>query len=162
MLSTGDDAPDVTPPMHEPDGNITEFTLSDALEAGPVVLAFFAGAFTRVCTGEMRTLRDRLDALTAAGASLYAVSIDTPFAPGEFAEQNDLNVPLVGDPEREVVDGFGVSMDVDSLGIADEAKRAVFVVDEDGTITYAWVADDPSRDPTTTRSRTRRPLSRSR
>ncbi len=147
MLSVGDDAPDVTAPMHEPDGNITEFTLSDAIEDGPVVLAFFPGAFTRVCTGEMRTFRDRLDGLTESGASLYGVSIDTPFALGEFGEQNDLPFPLVGDTEREVVDAFGVSMDFDSLGITDVAKRAVYVVDEDGTITYAWVADDPNREP---------------
>ena len=89
----------------------------------------------------------RLDGRTATGASRYGVSIDTPFALGEFAEQNDLNVTLVGDTEREVVDAFGVSMDLVSLGIADVARRAVFVVAEDGTVTYAWVADDPSREP---------------
>jgi peroxiredoxin len=38
-------------------------------------------------------------------------------------------------------------MDFADLGISGVAKRSVFVVDEDGTITYAWVSDDPGVEP---------------
>jgi peroxiredoxin len=147
MVSEGDTAPDFTAPMRTPDGDITEFTLSSALEDGPVVLAFFPGAFTSVCTGEMRTFRDRIDAIADAGASLYGVSIDSPFSLGEFAEQNDLTFSLIGDTNKEVIDAYDVVMDFDDLGISGVAKRSVFVVDEDGTITYAWVSDDPGVEP---------------
>lgn len=147
MVDEGDTAPDVTAPMSTPDGDIASFDLSDAIEDGPVVLAFFPGAFTSVCTGEMRTFRDRLENLTDAGAQLYGVSIDTPFALGEFAEQNDLNFPLVSDSTREVIDAFDVRMDFEELGVTGVAKRSVFVVDEDGTITYSWVSDDPGVEP---------------
>jgi peroxiredoxin len=147
MVSEGETAPDVTAPMRTPDGNITEFTLSSALEDGPVVLAFFPGAFTSVCTGEMKTFRDRLDEINDAGASLYGVSIDSPFSLGEFAEQNDLTFPLVSDTNKEIIDAYDVEMDFEDLGISGVAKRSVFVVDEDGTIAYAWVSDDPGVEP---------------
>ena len=147
MVQQGDAAPDVTAPMRTPDGEITEFTLSEATEDGPVVLAFFPGAFTSVCTGEMRTFRDRLDGLVDAGASLYGVSIDSPFALGEFADQNELNFPLVSDTNKEIIDDYGVTMDFADLGVYGVAKRSVFVVDGDGTVTYAWVSDDPGVEP---------------
>ena len=147
MPRDGDTAPDFTAPMRTPDGNIAEFTLSEALEDGPVVLAFFPGAFTSVCTGEMVTFRDRLDGLVDAGASLYGVSIDSPFSLGEFAEQNELNFPLIGDTNKEVIEAYDVVMDFADLGISGVAKRSVFVIDTDGTITYAWVSDDPGVEP---------------
>ena len=147
MVSEGDEAPDFTAPMRTPNGDIAEFTLSSALEDGPTVLAFFPGAFTSVCTGEMKTFRDRLDALTDAGATLYGVSIDSPFSLGEFAEQNELNFPLIGDTNKEVIDAYDVVMDFEDLGISGVAKRSVFVVDEDGLVTYAWVSDDPGVEP---------------
>ena len=147
MVSEGDTAPEFTAPMRTPDGDITESSLSSAIDDGPVVLAFFPGAFTSVCTGEMRTFRDRLDNITDAGASLYGVSIDSPFSLGEFAEQNDLTFPLISDTNKEVIDAYDVVMDFDDLGITGVAKRAVFVVDESGTITYAWVSDDPGVEP---------------
>ncbi len=147
MVSEGDEAPDFTAPMRTPNGDIAEFTLSSALEDGPTVLAFFPGAFTSVCTGEMKTFRDRLDALTDAGATLYGLSIDSPFSLGEFAEQNELNFPLIGDTNKEVIDAYDVVMDFEDLGISGVAKRSVFVVDEDGLVTYAWVSDDPGVEP---------------
>ena len=147
MPRDGDTAPDFTAPMRTPDGNIAEFTLSEALEDGPVVLAFFPGAFTSVCTGEMTTLRDRLDDIEAGGATLYGVSIDSPFSLGEFAEQNDLDFPLIGDTNKDVIDAYDVVMDFEDLGIEGVAKRSVFVIDEDGTVTYSWVSDDPGVEP---------------
>ena len=147
MVSESDTAPDFTAPMRTPDGDITEFSLSSATDDGPVVLAFFPGAFTSVCTGEMRTFRDRLDNLTDAGASLYGVSIDSPFSLGEFAEQNELTFPLISDTNKEVIDAYDVVMDFADLEVTGVAKRSVFVVDESGTITYAWVSDDPGVEP---------------
>ena len=111
------------------------------------MLAFFPGAFTSTCTSEMVTFRDRLDDLEAAGASLYGVSIDSPFSLAEFADRNGLNFPLVGDTERELVDAYDVRTDFAAADLDGVAKRAVFVVDADGTVTYAWVADDPSLEP---------------
>jgi peroxiredoxin len=147
MVSEGDDAPDFTAPMAHPDGDIEEVALSTLIDDGPAVLAFFPGAFTSVCTGEMVTFRDRLDNITEAGADLYGVSIDTPFALDEFADVNQLNFPLISDSNKELIDAYDVEMDFEGLGLAGVAKRAVFVIDESGTVTYAWVSDDPGVEP---------------
>ena len=147
MVAEGDDAPAFEAPAAKPNGDIEAVTLPEATADGPAVLAFFPGAFTSTCTSEMVTFRDRLDDLEAAGASLYGVSIDSPFSLAEFADRNDLNFPLVGDTQRELVDAYDVRTDFEAADLEGVAKRAVFVVDADGTITYAWVVDDPSLEP---------------
>jgi len=145
MVDKGDAAPDFTAPLAN--GDVDEFTLSEALDDGPVVLAFFPGAFTSVCTGEMRTFRDRIGNLTAEGATLYGISTDSPFALNEFREQNDLPFAFVSDANREVVDLYDVAFDFDAVGLEDLAQRAVLVVNTDGEVTYAWVSDDPRVEP---------------
>ena len=147
MVAEGDDAPAFEAPAAKPNGDIEAVTLAEATADGPAVLAFFPGAFTSTCTSEMVTFRDRLDELEAAGASLYGVSIDSPFSLAEFADRNGLNFPLVGDTERELVDAYDVRTDFEAADLDGVAKRAVFVVDADGTVTYAWVVDDPSLEP---------------
>jgi peroxiredoxin len=144
MVSVGDTAPDFTAPLAN--GDIESFTLSEALEEGPVVLAFIPGAFTSVCTGEMRTFRDRIENLEGE-ARLVAVSVDSPFVLNEFRDQNDLPFDLVSDSNKRIIDEYDVSMDFADLGVYGVAKRAVFVVDESGEVTYAWVSDDPGVEP---------------
>jgi peroxiredoxin len=145
MVSVGDDAPEFTAPLAN--GSIDSFTLSDRLAEAPLVLAFFPAAFTPTCTAEMYTFRDRLSEFERIDATVYGVSIDTPFTLNEFRDRNDLNFGLVGDSNREAVDVYDVSMDFDAYGVDRVAKRAVFVVDRDGVVTYAWVSDDPGAEP---------------
>ena len=145
MVSVGDDAPDFTAPLAN--GSIDSFTLSDRLTEAPLVLAFFPAAFTPTCTAEMCTFRDRLSEFERIDATVYGVSIDTPFTLNEFRDRNDLNFGLVGDSNREAVDAYDVSMDFDAYGVDRVAKRAVFVIDRDGVVTYAWVSDDPGAEP---------------
>ena len=145
MVSDGETAPTFTAPLAN--GDIESFSLDDALEDGPVVLAFFPGAFTSVCSHEMSALEERLETLEDSGATLYGISVDSPFALNEFRDKLSLSFDLVSDANREVIDEYDISMDFDHLGIHDLAKRAVFVVDTDGTVAYAWVSDDPGVEP---------------
>jgi len=145
MVSTGDTAPAFTAPLAT--GDIEEFALEDRLDEAPLVLAFFPGAFTSVCSHEMSTFQDRLAEFQDAGASVYGVSVDSPFALNEFRDKLDLTFDLVSDADKEVIEAYDVSMDFEALGVHDVAKRAVFVVDGDGTVTYAWVSDDPGVEP---------------
>ncbi|MBX0293938.1 redoxin domain-containing protein [Haloarcula nitratireducens] len=145
MVSVGDEAPDFTAPLAN--GDVDEVTLSDAVDDGPVVLAFFPGAFTSVCSDEMETFDDKLGELADAGATLYGVSIDTPFAQNAFRDDTGLTFDLISDNDREIIDSYEVSMDFAALGVHDLAKRSVFVVDEDGVLTYEWVSDDPGVEP---------------
>ena len=145
MVSVGDSAPDFTAPLA--DGDIGEFTLSDNLDDAPLVLAFFPGAFTSVCSHEMSEFRDRLEAFEDVGATVYGISVDSPFALNEFRDKLDLEFDLISDADKEIVEQYGIAMDFAELGVHDVAKRAVFVVDGDGEITYAWVSDDPGVEP---------------
>ncbi|WP_049923756.1 redoxin domain-containing protein [Halopiger djelfimassiliensis] len=146
MATTGDSAPDFTAPLAN--GDIESFTLSERLEdEAPIVLAFFPGAFTSVCTSEMCTFQDRLAAFEDLDATVYGISRDSPFTLNEFRAQNDLEFGLISDLNREIVAEYGLEMDFDDLGVYDVAKRSVFVVDGDGEITYAWVSDDPGVEP---------------
>ena len=145
MVSVGDTAPDFTAPLAN--GDVESLTLSDAVADGPVALAFFPGAFTSVCSHEMEAFDERLDELHAAGVDIYGVSVDTPFALNAFREELGLGFPLVSDSQRDIVDAYDIAMDFTAMGVYDLAKRAVFVVDEDRTVTYAWVSDDPGVEP---------------
>ncbi|ELK53715.1 MULTISPECIES: redoxin domain-containing protein [Haloferax] len=147
MVSVGDAAPDFTAPLTDIDGDIESFTLSENLDDAPIVLAFFPAAFTGTCTTEMCTFRDQMANFEDVGATVYGISIDTPFTLTEFAEQNGLNFGLISDTNRELVDAYDVTMDFADLGVNRVAKRAVFVVDGDGEVTYAWVSDDPGVEP---------------
>jgi peroxiredoxin len=145
MVDTGDQAPDFTAPLAN--GDVEPFTLSNALDDGPVVLAFFPGAFTDPCTDEMCTFRDSLSDYEDVGATVYGVSVDTPFALNEWRDQNDLTFGLVSDTNKEIIDAYGVSIDFADLGYYGVAQRAVFVIDSDGRVTYKWVADEPPEQP---------------
>jgi peroxiredoxin len=145
MVSIGDTAPAFTAPLAT--GDIEEFALEDHLDEAPLVLAFFPGAFTGVCSHEMSTFQDRLGEFQEAGASVYGLSVDSPFALNEFRDKLDLRFDLVSDADKKVVEAYDVTMDFEALGVHDVAKRAVFVVDGDGTVTYTWVSDDPGVEP---------------
>lgn len=145
MVEAGDDAVDFTAPLAN--GSIEEFSLEENLDEAPIVLAFFPGAFTSVCTEEMCTFRDRLSNFEAVDATVFGVSIDSPFVLNEFRDRHDLPFGLLSDVNRDLVDRYDVAMDFPSLGVHDVAKRAVFVVDDDGEVTYAWVSDDPAEEP---------------
>ena len=145
MVSVGDEAPDFTAPLAN--GDVAEVTLSEAVTDGPVVLAFFPGAFTSVCSHEMESFDDRLGAFADAGATVYGVSIDTPFAQNAFRDDLGLDFALISDNDRDIIDAYDIAMDFTALGVHNLAKRAVFVIDDDRTVTYAWVSDDPGVEP---------------
>ncbi|MFC5134548.1 MULTISPECIES: redoxin domain-containing protein [Haloferacaceae] len=145
MVSTGDTAPTFTATYKGSDHET--FDLEDHLGDGPVVLAFFPGAFTPPCSNEMVALQERYDDLEAAGATLFGVSADSAFSLGAFAEEYDLAFDLVSDMDGDAIEAYGLSMDIADLGLYGVADRAVYVLDDAGTVTYEWVADDPTNEP---------------
>ncbi len=113
-----------------------------------VVLAFYPGAFTGVCTKEMCSFRDAMAAFNALNAAVVGVSVDGPFANAAFAKQNNLAFPLLSDTTRAVSKAYGgVHEDFAGLKGYSAAKRSVFVVDSNGSVKYAWVSDNPGVEP---------------
>ena len=123
------------------------FKLEDHLGDGPTVLAFFPGAFTPPCTNEMVALQDNLEAFQEAGATVFGVSADSPFSQGAFRDEHGIEFDLVSDMSGDVIQQYDLEIDIEELGLYGIANRAVFVLDETGTVTYRWVADDPTNEP---------------
>jgi len=113
-----------------------------------VVLAFFPGAFTSVCTREMCTFRDSISRLSKLDAVVLGISVNDPFTLKAFAEANKLGFTLLSDYSRAVAREYG-GVHEDFLGMRgySVARRAVFVLDREGVVRYVWVSEDPLKEP---------------
>ena len=142
-LSQGDSAPDFT--LY--DDATQPFTLSEA--DGPVVLLFFPGAFTSVCTTELNTVGNDYERYTNTGAQVVGISTDSPFGLAEFKKVNGFPFRLLSDHDGSVSAAYGAKYDNDftPMGLDRISKRAAFVVGADGTLTYAEVLDNAGLQP---------------
>ena len=112
-----------------------------------VVLAFYPGAFTPICTKEMCTFRDSIAKLNELDAQVMGISVNDPFANKAWAEQNTLNFPLLSDYNREVIKLYDVATEnLAGLKGYTAAKRAIFIIDREGTVCYKWISDDPTKE----------------
>jgi peroxiredoxin len=145
MPAPGDTAPTFTATLGTAEHE--SFDLADHLGDGPVVLAFFPGAFTPPCRNEMLALQEHLDDFHDAGATVLGVSADSPFSQGAFREEHGLEFDLVSDMGGDTIRAYDLEMDIPDLGLHGIANRAVFVLDDDGVVTYSWAADDPTNEP---------------
>lgn len=121
-------------------------TLSEELEKGPVVLAFFPAAFSEPCTEELCTFRDSLAEYNKLGAQVLGISVDGVFANAAFKDKNDIQFPLLSDWNKEVIEDYGVVLE-DLVGMEKVANRAVFVVKQNREIAYSWISEDPTNMP---------------
>jgi peroxiredoxin len=138
----GSKAPDFTLPNQDRQ----PVTLSEELKNGPVVLAFFPAAFSGTCTKEMCTFRDSIAELKRVSARVLGISVDTFFALKAWADAQHFDSPLLSDFNKIVIRLYGV-VNPDMIGLKDIAKRAVFVIDRNGTIRYREVLDDARNEP---------------
>jgi glutaredoxin-dependent peroxiredoxin len=112
----------------------------------PVVLAFFPAAFSSVCQKELCTFRDSMSRLNETNAQVYGISVDTFFSLKAFADQQKFNFPLLSDFNKQVIRDYGVYNE-DMIGLKGIAKRAVFVIDKEGTVRHREVLDDARNEP---------------
>lgn len=155
MVESGDAAPEFTVPMATPANaaGVGEYTsedvevlsLSEGLGDGPIVLAFFPGAFSRTCTQELCEFRDWRADLGSLNAHVYGVSADTPWSLLAFINQYDINYPLLSGFNNDIIQDYGMKRRESILsGIAD---RGVFVIDGDGTVIHDWKEKEPRQLP---------------
>jgi peroxiredoxin len=89
-----------------------------------------------------------LDELNDYGAQVIGVSVDGPFANKIFTENRHLNFPLLSDYKRETIQKYGIVMrDLATLKDYNAAKRSIFIIDENGTVQYRWISDNPLIEP---------------
>lgn len=142
-VTVGQPAPDFT--LYTSDRE--PWTLSE--QRRPVVLLFFPGAFTSVCTDELSTVSNDLHAYEDLGAAVVGISTDSPFALAEFRRVHGFGFPLLSDHDAEVAAAYGAKYDGDftDMKLSRIAKRAAFVVDAEGVVRYAEVLDNAGRLP---------------
>jgi thioredoxin-dependent peroxiredoxin len=127
MPQVGDPAPDFT--LESTDGT---FRLSDH-RGERVVLLFYPGDESPVCTRQFCSYRDRGADMSGLRAVVVGISHQDVDSHRAFSEHHGLTVPLLADVDREVAGAYGVSVRV--LG----TRRAAVIVDEDGIVRYRHV-----------------------
>lgn len=145
-----------------PDFELTDATgktvaLAELLAEGPVVLTFYRGGWCPYCNIQLRAYQEQLEAFTALGANLVAISPELPDNSMDTVEKSELKFDVLSDPGNEVADAFGLRYEIDPL-LAErfapmlEAQNgddshtlpltATYVIDQKGTIRYALVTAD--------------------
>ena len=108
----------------------------------PIVLLFMPLAFSGVCTTEVCTLRDGWAKWGALGATVFGITVDSPFATEKFRETERIPFPILSDFNKSVARSYGV-LHEDLMGLHGVAKRSVFVIGRDGKVMFAWVTENP-------------------
>jgi peroxiredoxin len=139
-LKAGSKAPDFTLKTKAADG-LKDIKLSD-LAGKQVVLLFFPLAYTGVCTQEMCDQTAGLGEYEKLGATVLAISVDSPFAQEAWAKANSIKVTLLSDLNKTVIKAYDVVFPM-LAGVGDTAARAAFVVGKDGVIKYAEQTPTP-------------------
>ena len=125
-LQVGDGAPDFT----LNDGDNRSWRLGDQ-RGKVVVLLFYPGDETPICTRQMCSVRDRWEDYAATAAEVVGISTDSVESHKKFAEHHELPLRLLSDANGEVAKLYGAQ----SL-IPGKVARSVFVIDAQGKITY--------------------------
>jgi peroxiredoxin Q/BCP len=99
-----------------------------------LVLAFYPGDFTPVCTRQFCSYRDAADRLDELGVTVWGISPQSVDSHERFRAEYGLTVPLLADPKRQVIRAYGV------LGPGGLVRRSIFIVDPGGTVRYRHVA----------------------
>ena len=115
------------------DGNGDAWRLSDQ-RGKVVVLLFYPGDETPVCTAQMCSVRDRWEDYLATGAEVVGISSDSIESHKKFSEHHSLPLRLLSDSERAVAKQYGAL----SL-IPGRVARSVFVIDANGILRYSEV-----------------------
>ena len=111
-----------------------------------VVLAFYPLAFTAVCSHQLPELEHARARIESLGGAILGISVDSWQSNEVFARQLGVGYPLLSDFRREVSRAYGV-LDEERF----YTKRAVFVIDRDGRITYSDVSANSAQIPSVAR-----------
>ena len=158
-LKEGAQAPDFT----LPDARGNAVTLSHLLTQGPVVMTFYRGQWCPYCHLQLRAYQQALPHIQARGASLVAISPQTPDHSRAMAEKLKLTFALLSDRGNRVARQFGLVFTIDNA-VRGAHKQVcadlptfngneswelpmagIFLIDQSGTVRLAFVHPDFTR-----------------
>ena len=123
--AVGDMAPDFTLPSTQ-----GEVTLSKLLEKGAVLLVFYPGDDTPVCTRQLCDYRDNFAVFEGLGVQVLALNPQSEASHGKFAAKHRFPFPVAADEGGEVCKRYGAS------GLFGMTKRALVLVGRDGRVRW--------------------------
>lgn len=133
MLPAGTPAPDFT----LPDQNGTPHSLRD-YRGRRVVLYFYPRDNTPGCTKQACGFAELYPQITARGAVVLGVSKDSVASHKKFEQKYGLPFPLLSDPERTVIEAYGVWQEKRNYGkVSMGVVRTTYLIDEEGVIRQA-------------------------
>jgi peroxiredoxin Q/BCP len=125
-INVGDAAPDFTlPGTGARNYSLTQY------RGSPVVLVFYPGDNTPVCTKQLCSYNDELSQFAGLSAQVLGISAQDVASHEAFAAKHGFRFPLLADVDKAVHRAYGV------LGLMDLPRRSVFVVDGVGVVRYA-------------------------
>ena len=125
-LGVGDQAPDfVLPGTGGREYSLAEF------RGHPVVLVFYPGDDTPVCTKQLNTYNDDLEQFSDMNAQVIGISAQDVGSHDAFAGKHGFDFPLLADTDKSVAGLYG------TLGPIGFPRRSVFILDGDGVVRYA-------------------------
>jgi peroxiredoxin len=157
----GDKAPTFT--LTDPEGNAV--SSADLLAKGPLVVSFYRGVWCPYCNMELQALQEALPLFQRLGASLVAISQQTPANSRKSTRQKNLTFPILSDELGKVGEAFGLKFklpdylvelyknlknDLSSFNSDPEwtlPMPARYVIDQSGAIVYSEVNPDYTRRP---------------
>jgi len=125
-VGVGDRAPDFSLP-----GTGGErYSLAD-FSGNPLVIVFYPGDDTPVCTKQLNAYNDDLDRFTELDAQVIGISAQSIDSHEAFSGKHGFEFPLLADTDKKVAAAYG------TLGPIGFPRRSIFIVDADGVIRYA-------------------------
>ena len=137
------------PALHQP---APEFSLYNTdkkqinledLRGKNVLLLFVPFAFTGTCTKELCMVRDDIAWFDNMNATVFGISVDTPYSLAKWKEEQKLNMDLLSDFNKEAMQAYDTMYETfGSMGFKGVAKRSAFVIDKEGILRYAEVLEN--------------------
>lgn len=131
-VEIGSHAPDFTlAGSDNTDEGRRDYSLAD-YRGQAVVLVFYPGDSSPVCTRQLNTYTEDIDSFTEAGAKVLAISPQSVQSHDDFScREGGFAFPLLADTDKAVGEAYGI------LGPLGFYRRSVFVIDADGIVRYA-------------------------
>jgi thioredoxin-dependent peroxiredoxin len=124
---------DPAPQFELPGSGGRTYRLTDYRDKG-VILAFYPGDFTTVCTKQFCSYRDDGDRLAGLGVELIGISPQSVDSHDRFIQEKNLNVPLLADEDLAVAKAYGVAAPGGFV------RRSIFVIDGDLVVRHRHVS----------------------
>ncbi|MFQ3598319.1 MAG: peroxiredoxin [Chloroherpetonaceae bacterium] len=126
MISVGTKAPDFS--LLDQHGKSVSLA---SFKGKKVLLVFYPGDNTPVCTAQLCSYRDNFSAFEEAGIQILGISTDGAASKKNFAEKYQFPFPILSDKDKVV------SKQYDALSFFGVSQRAYVLIDEEGTVSYA-------------------------